>query len=196
MKHIGTLLVALALVGTVGGAQKPVVEQGVVNLSLFVDPMASLIPPDVVLAHADAIGLKSSQKEQIERFVKDAQLDFTYLQPKLTAESTRLGMLLRNDTLDTQDAQRNERDRMTTIRLAPEGVVNYWNLPYRADTVLAMVDRVLAAERDIKRRQITLLVQVHNALTLAQRDALRKLMAAAAPRRGDEEPQRQYWLLR
>jgi Spy/CpxP family protein refolding chaperone len=46
--------------------------------------------------------------------------------------------------------------------------------------VLAQLDKVLAAEREVKRRQIALLVRIKNLLTADQQNKLRALRAGAA----------------
>jgi Spy/CpxP family protein refolding chaperone len=48
--------------------------------------------------------------------------------------------------------------------------------------VLSQVDKVLAAEREVKREQVTLLVRIKNKLTPEQQDKLAGLRAKAAPK--------------
>lgn len=53
--------------------------------------------------------------------------------------------------------------------------------PVEEDKVLAQLDKVLNAEREIKRAQITLMVRIKNKLTPEQQARLRQLKAESSP---------------
>jgi len=109
------------------------------------DPMAGLLfPPDLVLQHAQEVGLQSGQRTAILNAVKEAQGEMFDLQMKLGDRSQELQKLLNTERVDEA-------------------------------AVLAQIDRVLAVEREMKRKQMQLLVRIKNALGKEQQDKLREL---------------------
>ena len=64
------------------------------------DPFDALIPPEVVMAHQNELGLSESQRQTLRQAVQDAQGRFGDLQWRLSAETERLGTLLREPVID------------------------------------------------------------------------------------------------
>jgi len=59
------------------------------------DPIAAtLIPPDVVMAHQEALGLTDAQRKAIQSDAQSAQLRFTTVQWQLSAATERLAAVL------------------------------------------------------------------------------------------------------
>jgi len=110
------------------------------------DPLAHLFfAPELVLQHAQDIGLKPEQRTLIINLIKEAQGDLLELQVAMGDRSRRLMQELSTATEVNENA------------------------------ALAMVDSVLATERDIKRRQMRLLIRIRNSLTKEQHDKLHEL---------------------
>jgi Spy/CpxP family protein refolding chaperone len=110
-----------------------------------IDPIAQRVfPPELVMGHANQIGLSDAQRERILTEVRRLQLDV--------------------QTIASRNVQ--ARDRMVAA-LSTE--------PVEEANVLAALDRVLAAERDIKRLHIATLVRIGSVLTPTQRARLNTL---------------------
>jgi Spy/CpxP family protein refolding chaperone len=109
------------------------------------DPMTKLLfPPELVLTHAQELGLQPAQRTAIVNAIKEAQGDLLDLQLEMAERAQALVKLL--------DAPRVEEAG-----------------------ALAQADKVMGLERDMKRRQLQLLVRIKNALTREQQDRLRDL---------------------
>ena len=94
MRRIPILAVALALI--VGGAplsaQMPQPPR---------DPLSgALFPPELVMQHQGEIGLGAPERQVIMQAIQQAQERFTEVQWKLSAETERLGKLLRGERVD------------------------------------------------------------------------------------------------
>lgn len=109
------------------------------------DPIAKfLYPPEMVMAHQEAIGLDTKQKVAIPLLALELQKRSIDEQFKLAASGEKLARLLAA-------------------------------MPVDEAAVLQQIDQVLAAEREVKRAQLTMLVRIKNQLTPAQQAALDKL---------------------
>jgi len=109
------------------------------------DPMAKLLfPPELVLRHAQELGLQPAQRTAIVNAIKEAQGDLLDLQLEMAERAQALVKLL--------DVPRVEEA-----------------------SALAQADKVMGLERDMKRKQLQLLVRIKNALTREQQDRLRDL---------------------
>lgn len=65
------------------------------------DPLSQfMFPPDLVMAHQQAIGLTDRQRAAIQSAAKDAQAKFVDLQFKMSGEVEKLQSLLNNTTVD------------------------------------------------------------------------------------------------
>jgi Spy/CpxP family protein refolding chaperone len=64
------------------------------------DPFDALIPPDVVMAHQNELGLSDAQRQVLRQAVQESQGRFADLQWRLSAETERLGTLLRERVID------------------------------------------------------------------------------------------------
>ncbi len=64
------------------------------------DPFDALIPPDVVMAHQNELGLTDAQRQVLRQAVQESQGRFGDLQWRLSAETERLGLLLREPVID------------------------------------------------------------------------------------------------
>lgn len=70
------------------------------------DPIGSaLIPPDVVMAHQEALGLDAAQKSALQTDILEAQQRFTGAQWKLNAATEKLAGTLRQTHVDSTKAQ-------------------------------------------------------------------------------------------
>lgn len=100
------LLLALQLAGpTVAAAQPPPLPLpppgAMPPPAPFHDPIGeALFPPDLVMAHATAIGLQDSQKSYIESEVLKAEPQFTKLQWRLQEAVETLVTLLKQPRVD------------------------------------------------------------------------------------------------
>jgi Spy/CpxP family protein refolding chaperone len=109
------------------------------------DPLAKLLfPPELVLQHAQELGLQPAQRTTIVNAVKEAQGDLFDFQLQMGDRSQELLKLIEPQQVDEA-------------------------------AVLAQVDRVLALEREMKRKQMQLLVRIKNALSKDQQARLREL---------------------
>lgn len=109
-----------------------------------------LFPPELVMAHQNAINLTPEQKTYLREEIRKAQFRFTELQWQLQDAVETLGGLLGQDRVEEQQ-------------------------------VLAQLEKVLEAERQIKQTQLTLMVRIKNKLTPEQQARLRELRAKAPP---------------
>jgi Spy/CpxP family protein refolding chaperone len=115
------------------------------------DPVAAtLIPPEVVMAHQEALDLSDAQRRAIQSDAQTAQQRFSGLQWQLSAATEKLATLLSATHVDQ-------------------------------DRALAALDAVLALEREVKHTQLTLMIQIKNALTADQQTRARAF-AASAPK--------------
>ncbi len=130
------LCAGLLLAGRPPLAQQPHPEHDPIGESLF--------PPELIMQNQKAIGLDEAQKNSIRAEISKAQGRFTELQWQLQDAMETLASLLKQDTVEEQQA-------------------------------LAQLDKVLNAEREIKRTQIGLLVRIKNKLTPEQQARLRGL---------------------
>ena len=64
------------------------------------DPFDALIPPDLVMAHQNELGLSEAQRQTLRQAVQESQGRFGDLQWRLSAETERLGALLREPVID------------------------------------------------------------------------------------------------
>ena len=110
------------------------------------DPLAHLFfAPELVLQHAQEIGLRPEQRTLIINLIKEAQGDLLELQVAM-----------------------GDRSRKLMQELSTASEVN-------ENAALAMVDSVLVTEREMKRRQMRLLIRIRNSLTKEQHDKLHQL---------------------
>jgi Spy/CpxP family protein refolding chaperone len=108
------------------------------------DPLARLLfEPELVLKHAQELGLQPAQRATIITAIKDAQGDILDLQLQMSERAQELIKSVEGPRID-------------------EGAA------------LAQVDKVLGLERDIKRKQMQLLIRIKNALTREQQDRLQE----------------------
>lgn len=115
------------------------------------DPFAGLVfPPELVMAHQNAIELQPEQKDSIRKEILSVQTQFTELQWQLQDAAETMRSLLGQPRADEQQ-------------------------------VLAQLDKVLDAERQIKRLQIGLLVRIKNNLTPEQQARLQELRRRNGP---------------
>lgn len=131
------LLVAAALGTGALRAQTPAPTPGD-------DPLARLLfDPQLVLKHAQELGLQGAQRTTIISAIKEAQGDLLDLQLQMAERHQELVKAVEASRVDESAA-------------------------------LALADRVLGLERDMKRRQLQLLVRIKNALTREQQDRLQE----------------------
>ena len=113
------------------------------------DPLArALFPPELVLQHAEELGLRPEQRTAIVDLIKATHAEMLDFQLAMGERSNRL---------------------MKELGSGP--TVN-------ENAVLRLVDSVLTAERDMKRHQMLLLIRVKNALSKEQQDRLQELRKA------------------
>jgi Spy/CpxP family protein refolding chaperone len=109
------------------------------------DPLARLLfDPQLVLKHAQELGLQPAQRTTIINAIKEAQGDLLDLQLQMADRS--------QDLLKTVEIPRVDEN-----------------------AALAQADKVLGLERDMKRKQLQLLIRIKNALTREQQDRLQEL---------------------
>jgi hypothetical protein len=158
MKRLSTSLLLFAASSIVSASAQAPIPAGRPGE----DPLTRLFfPPELVLQQAQAIALQPGQRTTIINAVKAAQGDLLDLQVQMSDRSQELMKLLGAGPLIVVDGK--------TI-----------NPPERLDeaAVLAQVDRVLAVERDVKRRQLQLLIRIRNALTREQQEQLTRVRQA------------------
>lgn len=122
------------------------------------DPFARLwFPPELVLQHSQDIGLSAEQRNTIVQAIKAAQGDLFDLQLQMSDRNRELMKLVRPEAVPVGDL----------VAVRP-------GTGQRLDeaAVLALVDRILAVERDIKRRQLQLFIRIRNELTPEQQGRL------------------------
>jgi len=147
-----TRVLTLLLVGA--ALARPAASQAV---KLVEDPLARFFfPPELVLRHASEIGLQPEQRTAIVNAVKEVQGDLFDLQMQMAERSEELMKALGAVPPD-RDA---EVRKLAAAQKLDEAAV------------LTRVDRVLAVERDMKRRQMQLLIRIRNALTPEQQERL------------------------
>jgi Spy/CpxP family protein refolding chaperone len=131
------------------------------------DPLGRFFfPPELVLQHAQELALQPGQRSTIVSAVKEAQGDLFDLQLLMSERSQELMKLLGGDP--THPVPGPERLDETAM--------------------LAQVDRILAVERDMKRRQLQLLIRIRNALTREQQEKLARYRDMAPGPRPDGAP--------
>lgn len=115
------------------------------------DPLGgNLFPPELIMRNQKAIGLTEEQKTSIRSELLKAQTRFTELQWQLQDEVESMVSLLKQNSVDEEQA-------------------------------LAQLDKVLAAEREVKRGQIQLMIRIKNQLTPEQQAQLREIRATSGP---------------
>jgi Spy/CpxP family protein refolding chaperone len=108
------------------------------------DPLARLLfDPQLVLKHAQELGLQPAQRTVIVTAIKEAQGDLLDLQLQMAERHGELVKAMEATHVDEAAA-------------------------------LAQADKVLGLERDMKRKQLQLLVRIKNALTREQQDRLQE----------------------
>jgi Spy/CpxP family protein refolding chaperone len=118
------------------------------------DPVGdNLFPPEMVMQHAQEIGLSDSQKQAIHDEMEKVQSRFPDMQQKLQAQMSALGDLLKADQPDEAK-------------------------------VLAQLDKVLDAERDVKKAHLSLVLAIRSKLTAEQQAKLRELRSKFAANQG------------
>lgn len=135
MRTLGVMFLAVILGTGILQAQTPKPED---------DPLARLLfDPQLVLKHAQDLGLQPAQRTAIINAIKEAQGDILDLQ--------------------LQMAERHEE----LVKSAS---------PVRVDetAALAQADKVLGLERDMKHKQLQLLIRIKNVLTREQQDKLQE----------------------
>ena len=124
------------------------------------DPLARFFfPPEVVLQHALELKLLQAQRTTIVSAVKEAQGELFDLQLQMAERSQELMNVLGGGPLIIVDGKVASPERLDEA------------------AVLAQVDQVLAVEREMKRRQMQLLIKIRNALTPEQQLLLNKIRA-------------------
>jgi Spy/CpxP family protein refolding chaperone len=102
------------------------------------DPITeNFFSPELLINHAQEIGIDDTQKQAIESKVHEDRQQFGELQQNLQRQIAALGEILRQEKPDEQEA-------------------------------MAQLDKVLAAERDIKRVQLSLFLAIRSQLTPEQ----------------------------
>ena len=120
-------VIAFVLLGTKGLAE-----------SVRTDPITdNFFSPELIINHAQEIGIDDQQKQAIESKVHEDRKQFGELQQNLVRQISALGEILHRDRPDETEA-------------------------------LAQLDKVLAAERDIKRMQLTVSLAIRSEMTPEQ----------------------------
>ena len=135
MRTLSVMFLAVILGTGILQAQTPKPED---------DPLARLLfDPQLVLKHAQDLGLQPAQRTAIINAIKEAQGDILDIQ--------------------LQMAERHEE----LVKTAS---------PVRVDetAALAQADKVLGLERDMKHKQLQLLIRIKNVLTREQQDKLQE----------------------
>lgn len=116
------------------------------------DPLARLLfDPQLVLKHAQELGLQPAQRTTIVNAIKEAQGDILDLQ------------------LQMAERYQDLVKAMGATRVDEAGT-------------MAQAEKVLGLEREMKQKQLLLLVRIKNALTREQQDRLQEFKKA-----GDKE---------
>ena len=107
------------------------------------DPVAAaLIPPDVVMAHQEALGLSDAQRRAIQADVQSAQQRFTSMQWQLSAATEKLVTVL-NATHVDQDRALAAMDAV----LALEREIKHTQL-----TLMVQIKNELSADQQTRAR--------------------------------------------
>jgi Spy/CpxP family protein refolding chaperone len=110
-----------------------------------VDPITeNLYAPDMLIRHADEVGLDDAQKQFIASQARDNRQKYVDMQQNLQSQMAVLADIIRQGHPDEQAA-------------------------------LAQLDKVLAAERDIKRAQLSMALAIRDKLTPEQQAKAREL---------------------
>ncbi len=108
------------------------------------DPLARLLfDPQLVLKHAQELGLQPAQRTTIISAIKEAQGDILDLQLQMAERHEELVKAMEATRVDEAAS-------------------------------LAQADKVLGLEREMKRKQLQLLIRIKNALTREQQDRLQE----------------------
>lgn len=67
------------------------------------DPFDALYPPELVMEHQIELGLDESERQTLRQAVQQAQVKFTDLQWRLSAETERLDAILRGSVLQERE---------------------------------------------------------------------------------------------
>ncbi|PYP42599.1 MAG: hypothetical protein DMD43_02365 [Gemmatimonadetes bacterium] len=102
-----------------------------------------LFAPELVIQHAQDIGLQPAQRTIIVGALKEMQSDMVDLQLQMAERGAELSKVIGEPKVDEAAA-------------------------------LAQVDKVLTLEREVKRRQMQLLIRIKNALSPEQQERLAK----------------------
>jgi hypothetical protein len=109
------------------------------------DPITDyLFAPDLLLRHADEVGLDSTQKQFILSQARDNRQRYAQMQQELQRQMTALADIVRQEHPDEQQA-------------------------------LAQLDKVLAAEREIKRAQLSMALSIRDKLSAEQQAKAKEL---------------------
>jgi len=149
-RQLFSVLLAAATLATQARAQTPAPGQ-----RPGVDPFARFFfPPELVLQHVQELKLAPEQRTLIVNAVKEAQGELFDLQLQMADRTQELMKTLGLGPLLQVDGKLLSSERVEEA------------------AVLAQVDKILAVERDIKRRQLQLLIRIRNALTREQQEQL------------------------
>ena len=108
------------------------------------DPLARMLfDPQLVLKHAQELGLQPAQRTTIVNAIKEAQGDILDIQLQMAERHQELLKAVESTRVDEAPA-------------------------------LALAEKVLGLERDMKRKQLQLLIRIKNALTREQQDRLQE----------------------
>lgn len=152
------LLLALAAAASAARAQTPIAGPKPE------DPLAEFFfPPEFVLLHALEVGLQPGQRTTIVNAVKEAEHEMVDLRFQMIERTQELMRVLGGEIPVARDGK----------RIAPAQLDE-------AD-VFAVMDPILVVEREIKRRQLRLLIRIRNALTAEQRERLSRLRLGKSP---------------
>lgn len=109
------------------------------------DPLSeNFFPPDLLINHAQEIGIDEQQRQSIESQVRENRQKYVEMQQNLLRQLAALAEILRQEHPGEQEA-------------------------------LAQLDKVLAAEREIKRVQLSLSLTIRSQLTPAQQAKAKEL---------------------
>jgi hypothetical protein len=67
------------------------------------DPFDALFPPELVMEHQNEIGLSEAERQTLRQSVQQAQMKFTDLQWRLSAETERLDGMLRETVVGERE---------------------------------------------------------------------------------------------
>ena len=78
------------------------------------DPFDALFPPELVMEHQNELGLGESERQTLRQAVQQAQVRFTDLQWRLSAETERLDTMLRGTVVGEREVL-EQVDRVLTL---------------------------------------------------------------------------------